>query len=428
MKKSVSFYTLGCRSNQSETAVLRNLFEQKGYTVLPENKSADLAVINTCTVTEKGDRDTRKLVQRVRKLNPRGHVALIGCQAQTQSEELKDLPGVHWIIGNAQKMNLVSLIEELKIGKKPHVLIPPISKKCFTMPAAGIDQARTRANIKIQDGCESFCSYCEVPYARGGARSRDFEDILKEATQLVSLGHKELVLTGINIGAYQDGGKTILDVVKKLNELSDLERIRISSIEPNTIAQDLILLMGTKTKLCRYLHIPIQSMSDKVLDFMGRQYTQAEIDIFLEFVTQNVEGICLGADVIVGFPGETEEDFNETYEFLSDSPIAYFHVFSYSDRKFAKSRSFPNHVEPVVIKTRSAILRQLSIRKKQEFMRSFLTTTQKVLFEEKKNGCWFGLTDNYIRVKVSSKENLRNQVFPVKLSQLDGDMVSGEVI
>ncbi|MFA6379274.1 MAG: tRNA (N(6)-L-threonylcarbamoyladenosine(37)-C(2))-methylthiotransferase MtaB, partial [Candidatus Omnitrophota bacterium] len=371
MKKSVSFYTLGCRSNQSETAVLRNLFEQKGYKVLSENKLSDLAVINTCTVTEKGDQDARKLVHRLKNFNPHIQIALIGCQAQTQSEELKSLPGVHWIVGNAEKMNLISFIEEMKPSKHPRILIPAISKKSFKIPAPGIDKTRTRANIKIQDGCESFCSYCEVPYARGAARSRDFDDIFKEANQLTQAGYKELVLTGINVGSYQDSGRTILDVIKKLNDIADLQRIRISSIEPNTIPHDLILLMGTKTKLCRYLHIPLQSMSDNILDLMGRQYTKGEIDLFLEFATHNVDEICLGADIIVGFPGETEEDFNDTYEFLVNSPIAYFHVFSYSDRKFAKSRHFPHHIDRKIIQTRSAILRQLSMRKKQEFLKSF---------------------------------------------------------
>ncbi len=425
MKKSICFYTLGCRSNQSETAILRNLFEQQGYQIVEENRSSDIAVINTCTVTDKGDRDARKLVHRLKKNNPKVQVAMIGCQAQTQSEELKDLPGVHWIVGNAEKMNLLKLIENIKPSKAPHVLTPTIPKKSFIMPGPGIDKTRTRANIKIQDGCESFCTYCEVPYARGGARSRDFEDIEKEAKQLVGAGHKELVLTGINIGAYNNHDKTLLDVVRKLDTLPGLERIRISSIEPNTIPHDLILLMGTKTKLCRYLHIPIQSMSDRILDFMGRGYGRDTIDLFLEFATQNVEGICIGADIIVGFPGESEDDFNDTYEFLVESPITYFHVFSYSDRKFAKSQHFPHHVDPDVIQTRNAILRQLSLRKKQEFLRSFLGTTQKVLFEEKKKGYWLGFTDNYIRVKMASKENLHNKILTVHLSEINDDLVLG---
>lgn len=427
MKKNVSFHTLGCRSNQSETAVLRNLFEKNGYKIIPEDKSADIAVINTCTVTEKGDRDTRKIVNALRRRNPEVKIALIGCQAQTQSDELKKLVGVHWIIGNAEKMNLVSMIEAIKPSRGPHVHVSEIPKRKFTMPIAGVDKTRTRANIKIQDGCEEFCAYCEVPFARGPARSRDFDDILKEAQHLIEAGHKELVLTGINVGAYAQEAKTIVDVVEKLNELSGLERIRISSIEPNTISDELILLMGTKIKLCRYLHVPIQSASDKILQSMGRKYTRGALDLFLEFAAQNVADICIGADVIVGFPGETEHDFEETYEFLADSPVAYFHVFSYSNRKFARSRKFSGHVSTETIQARSMVLRQLSLRKKQDFLKSFIGTSQKVLFEEKKKGQWFGLTDNYIRVKAFSREDLHNQTCLVRLSSVEGDTVVGNI-
>lgn len=428
MKKNVSFYTLGCRSNQSETAVLRNLFEKNGYSIITEDKPADIAVINTCTVTEKGDRDARKIVNALRRRNPKVKIALIGCQAQTQNEELKKLAGVHWIVGNAEKMNLVSVIEAIKPSRGPHVHVPAIPKRKFTVPVAGVDKTRTRANIKIQDGCEEFCAYCEVPFARGPARSRDFDDILTEAQHLTEAGHKELVLTGINVGAYTQGTKTIVDVVEKLSEISGLERIRISSIEPNTIPDELILLMGTKNKLCRYLHVPIQSASDKILQSMGRKYTRGALDLFLEFAAQNVSNICIGADVIVGFPGETEHDFEETYEFLADSPVSYFHVFSYSNRKFARSRQFSGHVSLETIQARSTVLRQLSQRKKQDFLKSFIGTSQKVLFEEKKKGQWFGLTDNYIRVKVFSSENLHNQICRVQLLSVEGDVLTGTIV
>lgn len=428
MKKNVSFYTLGCRSNQSETAVLRNLFQKNGYQIIAEDKPSDIAVINTCTVTEKGDRDARKIINSIKRRNPKVKIALIGCQAQTQKDELKALSNVRWIVGNEEKMNLISLIEAIKPSKGPQIHVGPISRKKFTMPTAGVDKTRTRANIKIQDGCDSFCAYCEIPFARGPARSRDFEDILKEAQHLIDGGHKEIVLTGINIGVYAQEQKTILDVVKKLNEISALERIRISSIEPNTIPDELILLMGTKSKLCRYLHVPIQSASDSVLGLMGRKYTRGSLDLFLEFASQNVADLCIGADVIVGFPGETEKDFEETYEFLADSPLAYFHVFSYSNRKFARSRKFSGHVNTATVHARSMLLRQLSLRKKQEFLKSFIGTSQKVLFEEKKKGQWFGLTDHYTRVKVLSDENLHNQICVVQLSNLDGDTLTGTLI
>jgi len=429
MKQKVQFYTLGCRSNQSETAVLRNLFEQKGYEIAVKKSAADLAVINTCTVTEKGDQDARKLVQRLRRDNPKIKIALIGCQAQTQKEELKDLPNVHWIIGNAEKMNLLLLVEKMTpLLHEPHIRVSPISTKKFTMPAAGIETLRTRANVKIQDGCESFCAYCEVPFARGGSRSRDFDDIFKEAQTLIAAGHKEIVLTGINVGSYSDDHKTLLDVIKKLDSLHGLERIRISSIEPNTITDDLILFMGTKTKLCRYLHMPVQSASDSVLQSMGRKYTVNMIETLLEFISQNIDDVCIGADIIAGFPGETEDDFIQTYEFLADSPIAYFHVFSYSNRKHARSRLFSGQTEKHIIQDRSDLLHQLSFRKKQLFLESFVGTVQKVLFEELKKGMWTGLTDNYLRVQAPSKDNLRNQILSVEICARENDLLIGRIV
>lgn len=429
MNQKVKFYTLGCRSNQSETAALKNLFLQKGYVVAPANNAADLAVINTCTVTEQGDQDARKLVQRLQRDNPKIKIALIGCQAQTQKEELKKLPNVHWIVGNAEKMNLISLIEELKpLLHEPHVRVGPITTKSFTMPAAAIESSRTRANLKVQDGCESFCAYCEVPFARGPARSRDFCDILKEAEILVLAGYKEIVLTGINIGSYSNSDKTLLDVVKKLELIHGLERIRISSLEPNAIPDDLILWMGTKTKLCRHLHVPIQSASDRILQMMGRKYTASMLETFFEFASQNIDDLCIGADVIVGFPGETEDDFIQTYEFLADSPIAYFHVFSYSNRKHARSRHFSGQVEKTIIQQRSEILHQLSLRKKQIFLDLFIGTVQKVLFEEQKKGFWKGLTDNYLRVQVQSKGDIRNRICSVEIYERQGDILIGKIV
>lgn len=429
MQQKVKFFTLGCRSNQSETAVLRNLFQQKGYAVASEKSTADLAVINTCTVTEKGDQDARKLVQRLRRDNPRIKIALIGCQAQTQKEELIKLPNVHWIVGNAEKMNLVSLMETVTpMIHKPQVIVKSIPKKKFTVPAAGIEISRTRANLKIQDGCESFCAYCEVPFARGGARSRDFDDIIKEAKILIDAGHKEIVLTGINIGAYRDEHKTLLDVIKRLDTLPGLERIRVSSIEPNTINDDLILWMGTKTKLCRYMHVPIQSASDAILQSMGRKYACKDLELLFDFISQNIDGVCIGADVITGFPGETEDDFIQTYEFLADSPIAYFHIFSYSNRKHARSRLFPGQVERSVIQQRSDLLHKLAIRKKEVFLDSFIGTVQKVLFEELKRGAWIGLTDNYLRVRVPSQSDLRNQILSVEIIGRTEDVLNGKIV
>ncbi|MDP8263935.1 MAG: tRNA (N(6)-L-threonylcarbamoyladenosine(37)-C(2))-methylthiotransferase MtaB [Candidatus Aceula lacicola] len=426
MKKTISFYTLGCRSNQSETAVLENLCKERGFKIIPENQKSDIAVINTCTVTEKGDSDTRRLVNKICRTNANVKIALIGCQAQTQKEELKEFSNVQWVVGNAKKMTLPEIITDPE-NQKQKILVTPIPSKPFTMPASGASAKRTRANIKIQDGCDSYCSYCEIPYARGNARSRKFDDIIKEAKLLGAFNHKEIVLTGINIGAYHFEKKMINDVIKKLLPVDGIERIRISSIEPNTIPHDLILLMASNTKLCRYLHIPIQSACDKILFSMKRRYTSADLDLFMQFAIQNVPEICIGADVIVGFPGETDHFFEETYEFFEQAPLAYFHTFSYSNRKFAKSKDFPNQIDKKTIAKRSKALRDLSDRKKKLFIEKFLGTRQKVLFEEQKNEMWTGLTDNYLRVFVSSSKDLRNQICRVRLNSIKDNSLIGQL-
>jgi len=427
MSKTISFHTFGCRSNQSETAVLKNLFLENGYKVVRPDALADVAVINTCTVTEKGDSDARKLVSRINRLNPNVKIALIGCQAQTQGQELSTLPNVRWIVGNAKKMSLVKLIHQIEKDELVKIITPPIDEKSFTVPAPGIDSDRTRANIKIQEGCDSFCTFCEVPYARGAARSREFEDILKEAKALIDSGYKELVLTGTNIGIYHDKSHGLVDVVNALEKFSSLERIRISSIEPNAIPYDLVLLMGTKTKLCRHLHLPLQSGSDEIIKRMGRNYTQKELCLFLEFASKNIHEVCLGADIIVGFPGETERHFEETYMFLEESPLVYFHTFSYSNRKFAKSRNFGAQVDKTIIARRSESLRKLGIKKKEAFLRHFIGSYQKVLFEEKKDEAWQGLTDNYIRVQVRSSQNLKNRISAVTITDIKNDILIGKI-
>lgn len=433
MSATISFYTLGCRLNQSETAVIERSFENDGYKVVDFKQPADIVVINTCTVTENGDTDTRRLVQKVNRLNPQARIALIGCQAQIQKEKLANWPNVRWVVGNAVKMDLRSIIKENGgNGFKPFptIIAPTISREPFTIPPAGIDRRHTRANLKIQDGCDFFCSFCEIPYARGRARSRVFEDILLEANALVSAGHKELVITGINVGTYAHQGRSLLDVIEALEQIEGLKRIRISSIEPTTIPKKLIEKMAQQSKLCRYLHIPLQSGSDEILKLMKRKYTLEEFDDFIQFVSSAVPEVCLGTDVIVGFPTETEKLFLETFEYFKKSPIHYFHVFSYSRRTMAKSQNFNNSVSPKDIQRRSEILRELSQRKRGVFYESFIGTTQKVLFEQSENDTspWAGLTDHSIRVKVKNNYSLANQLSDVRLEKIEGQFIVGSLL
>jgi len=427
--KKISFYTLGCRLNQSETAVVERTFEAEGYEVVDFKEPADMVVINTCTVTENGDADTRRLVNKANRVNPNVRIALIGCQAQTQKGQLSSLPNVRWIVGNARKMDLVSIIQELDADTTPRVIAPTIPRGSFTVPVAGIDRKHTRANLKIQDGCDFFCSFCEIPYARGRARSREFNDILKEAKTLAAAGHQELVLTGINIATYKHNNNTIVDVIDALEQIEDLKRIRISSAEPTTIPSTLIKKMAGKTKLCRYLHIPLQSGSDTVLKLMKRKYSVKEFADFIQNLYASVPQVCIGTDIIAGFPGEGEGEFEETFNFVRQHSIHYFHVFSYSKRTMTKSQDFSNEVPIPIIQQRGKQLRDLSHRKRHAFYSTLIGTTQKVLFEQMKENYWTGLTDNYVRVNLKFHKSLSNQLIDVQIKNVDQyNTVQGEII
>ncbi|MDZ7723649.1 MAG: tRNA (N(6)-L-threonylcarbamoyladenosine(37)-C(2))-methylthiotransferase MtaB [candidate division KSB1 bacterium] len=423
---TISFYTIGCRLNQAETAVLQNHFEQSGHRIVEFGQSADIVVVNTCTVTERGDRDTRKTVRRIQRECPDARIALIGCQAQTQAGQLTELPGVHWVVGNAHKMNLPAIIDTHT--SEPVADNSPIEAHPFILPAAGIDRQHTRANLKIQDGCNFFCTFCEVPYARGRARSRVFDDILQEAQQLVRAGHQEIVLSGINIGTYQYKDKTLTDVIRALEPIEGLQRIRISSIEGKTVDEALLHLMANSDKICRHLHISMQSGSDTILKAMKRRYTVREFSEYLQQAVEIVPNISLGADILVGFPGETDELFKETYETARDLPFSYFHVFRYSDRLNNKSRLFPGKVDADIAEERSHVLRGLGARKRRLYLQQNIGRSEPVLFEQRKNGLWDGLTDTYIRVRVPSQKALENTMRRVKLKAIKDNSIQGILI
>ena len=428
MNTTVSFYTFGCRLNQAETAILQRSVEIKGYQVVDFRQPADVVVVNTCTVTENGDTDTRKLVNKINRINPRARIALLGCQSQIQREKLLELPNVNWVVGNSRKMNFGDILSKDEQPRKPKVITPVISRKSFKISTAGIDRKHTRANLKIQDGCDFFCSFCVIPYARGRARSREFKDIIKEARELTAAGHRELVLTGINIGTYQYRNYSIDHVIQALLDLPGLLRLRLSSIEPTTITDELIELLQNDSRLCRYLHLPLQSGSDPILNSMNRKYLVKEFVDFIHKLHKRVSGICLGTDVMVGFPGETEALFEQTYQLLLNLPLAYLHVFSYSERPWAKSRKFDGQVPKGVIEDRSRRLRELSNRKRHDYMTDQIGSLQHVLFEQQKNGWWSGLTDTYIRVKVKSEKNLQNQFLPVTLQQVENQHMTGVLV
>ncbi len=425
----VSFFTIGCRVNQAETAALRNIFQARGYRIVDSDEAADIAVVNTCTVTHKSDMDTRRAVARLRRLNPRVRIALIGCQAQLQAEALAGLDNVAWVVGNARKSDLADIIEGASNGESAFVAVPALGRQAgFRSAVPAVDPGHTRANLKIQDGCDFFCSFCEIPFARGRARSRDVEDIICEARALVDAGHQEIVLTGINIGTYQDQGRSVIDVVRALEGIKGIERIRISSVEPLAIPEGLIDLMAGSEKLCRHLHLPFQHADNEILTRMRRRYTFEACADFVHAARAAVGDLCIGTDVIVGFPGEEAHHFETMYERLRDLPLAYFHVFSYSDRPHARSRGFDGHVDPNVIRERSARLRQLGYRKRAQFYRGLVGQEARVLFEQKKDGYWSGVTDHFVQVRTLSEKPLKNQIRTVRLVAADHGFLRGEIV
>jgi threonylcarbamoyladenosine tRNA methylthiotransferase MtaB len=424
MKKTIALYTLGCRLNQAESAVIERQFEQSGYRIVDSKTQARWVIINTCTVTEKSDRDTRRIVNKLVRQHPKAKIVLVGCQAQIQGKELLDLPNVHLVVDNASKMQLVDLLDKADTHP-PKFVRGKIDRAPFTLPVAGIDRNHTRANIKIQDGCSQYCTFCEIPFARGPAKSREFDDILNEAQQLARAGHREIVITGINVGTFAFKGRHLDDVIRALESIEGIDRIRLSSLEPTAIAHKVVELMQKSEKLCRFLHLPIQYGSDRILKAMRRNYTVSDMRQFIEWVHKRVPGIAIGTDIIVGFPGETQDDFQETVSLISELPLAYLHVFSYSERRRHKSRLFPDKVDRKIIAKESQVLRSLSQKKRHAFLQQYTGKTETVLFEQKKQGFWNGLTDNYIRVNVKSNKDLANVMLQVELQRIDGQAMIG---
>ncbi|HID40240.1 MAG TPA: tRNA (N(6)-L-threonylcarbamoyladenosine(37)-C(2))-methylthiotransferase MtaB [Calditrichaeota bacterium] len=413
-------HTLGCRLNQAETAIIASSLKKKGYDIVGEEDAADLTVINTCTVTEQADAKCRQAVRRSIRKNPDTIVAVVGCYAQMAVDTIRQIEGVDLIIGNEHKLKLAEYIDGMGKRSEPTVVhSAKISREEFVIESTGLYDTHTRANIKIQDGCSYICSFCIVATARGPARSRKFDDILSEARQLVDMGFKEIVLTGVNIGTYQQEGKTFLDVLRFLEKIDGLRRIRISSIEPTTVDESLIDYMAGSEKLCRYLHIPLQSGDDRILDSMRRKHTAADFRRIVEYAAKKIPDIGLGTDIMVGYPGEGREEFVNTKKLVTDLPLAYFHVFTYSDRKGTTAYNLKPKVDSHTKKERTRIMIEVGQRKKYAFYQSFINRELEVLFEEEKNGRWEGFSDNYLRVGLKSAENLKNEIKRIKVISED---------
>lgn len=425
MSKSVAFYTLGCKLNFSETSAIARQFKEADYQVVDFSMGADVYIINTCSVTDHADRKCKKVVREAKKLNQSCKVAIIGCYAQLKPNEIIEIPGVDAVFGSAEKFNIPQHIEELGQGKlmfNSHIKEVKEYRSAYSMGE------RTRTFLKVQDGCNYFCSFCTIPLARGRSRSDSIENVLNSAKEIVAQGVKEIVLTGVNIGDFgYPNNESFLDLARELDQLEGIDRLRISSIEPNLLKDEIIELVASSSRFVPHFHVPLQSGSDKILKSMRRRYERKLYRSRVQKIKALMPNACIGVDVIVGYPGETDEDFLETYEFLRDLDISYLHVFSYSERPNTTAVRLEGRVPNGVRTERRKMLQILSEKKRRAFYQSQIGEARKVLFEEKeRDGHLFGHTDNYVSVKVPYDPMLINEVVEFKLSAIDTDgLVTG---
>ena len=427
--KKVAFYTLGCKLNFSETSTIGRLFTDAGYAVVDFTDAADVYVINTCSVTEHADKKCRKVVKEALKYAPNAYITIVGCYAQLKPVEIAEIEGVDMVLGAAEKFRIVEYITDLTKQPKAIIHQQNIEKVNHNFIAAYSIGDRTRTFLKVQDGCDYPCTYCTIPLARGGSRSDTVENVVNRAQQVAASGVKEIVLTGVNLGDFgiRNGQREdkFFDLVKALDEVEGIERFRISSIEPNLLSNEIISFVASSKRFVPHFHIPLQSGSDKILGLMKRRYRR---DLYTERVATIkalIPDCCIGVDVIVGFPGETHEDFLDTYQFLNELDISYLHVFTYSEREQTEAADMTGIVTGSARADRSKMLHILSEKKRRAFYQSQIGSIAEVLFEDdQKNGYMHGFTRNYVKVKAKYDPIMVNEIKTVKLIELTPD---GEV-
>jgi len=428
--KRVAFHTLGCKLNFSETSTISRNFVKKGYEKVAFEEIADIYVINTCSVTDNADKRFKTFVKAAHKANPEAFVIAIGCYAQLKPEELAQIDHVDLVLGAQEKFKITDYIHSLQKKQVADVHSCEISE-VDTYDSAFSYGDRTRAFLKIQDGCDYKCTYCTIPMARGVSRSDTLENVIQNAKEIATKGIKEIVLTGVNIGDYGKGElgdkkhkHTFFDLVKSLDTVEGIERIRISSIEPNLLTDETIEFVGKSKRFVPHFHIPLQSGSNKLLQDMKRRYKQERYTSRVAQIRQHIPNACIGVDVIIGFPGETDELFLETYNYLNQLDISYLHVFTYSERPNTEAVLMKEVVPKNVRSKRSKMLRGLSVKKRRAFYESQLGKEKTVLFEsDNKAGFMFGFTENYVKVKTSYQKELVNSLHQVILTKIDDDGV-----
>jgi threonylcarbamoyladenosine tRNA methylthiotransferase MtaB len=429
----VALFTVGCKLNQYETQAIAEQLEECGFERVDFSTPAEIYVINTCTVTKESDYSSRQAIYRAKRRSPQAEIIVTGCYAQLEKEFLEKLPGVSLVVKQDQKGNLANLIASL-FGD--HTIKPKgkkIDDEFFGFRVCK-HAKHTRALVKIQDGCDKRCSYCAVPLARGTEKNREVDSILAEIGCLVKNGYKEVVLTGVHIGRYNKNGLNLVGLTERILNDTGVQRLRFSSIDPKEFSDELIDLISKSNRqdasqrIARHLHIPLQSGDDCILSLMKRDYTTGEYRKLLEKIKSAIPEVMIGADVIVGFPGETDKQFENTYQFILSSPLSYLHVFSYSDRKGTLASQFPNKVPPQIIHKRSEILHDLGRKKWEEYLDRFIGKTLGILIEhkrDKKTNKLSGLSGNYIRVLLDGEDSLKNKIIPVSILRREGNLLIG---
>lgn len=429
MNKTVSFHTLGCKVNQYETEAMAELFLKSGYTIADFDDVCDVYVINTCTVTGTGDKKSRQMIRRAQTLNPDAVIAVTGCYSQVAPEEIAAM-GVDVILGSKDKSKIVELAENALTGKKTNAVSDIMKSRIFEDMRISSFSDKTRAFVKIEDGCNSFCTYCIIPYARGPVRSRDLGEITYEVKSLAENGFSEVVLTGIHIASYgldiKDKKIDLGDVIEAIHGIDGIRRIRLGSIEPRILTEDFVKRLSSMPKVCNHFHISLQSGCDETLARMNRKYNTAEYTQVVENIRKYLPDSAITTDIMVGFPGETDEEFSKSMQFLKDICFAESHVFAYSNRRGTKADKLPGQVKRAEKNRRAALMAEAAEECRQKFLSGFVGKEIEVLAErEIENGIYEGHTSNYIKVHIPSETDISRSFVNVKIDRIDGDYAIG---
>lgn len=431
--QTVAFHTLGCKLNFSETSTIRRRFEDFGFSTVGFQDVADIYVLNTCSVTEFADRKCRAAVRKVLRQSPEAKVVVIGCYAQLKPQEIANIPGVDLVLGAAEKFNILNYVDTLSHSTDKGMVQAGKVEEANTFEEAFSFGDRTRSFLKVQDGCDYKCSFCTIPQARGRSRSDTVENVVKNARSIAQMGVKEIVLTGVNLGDFGNGTEVIegvkpkkedlfIDLIRELDKIETIKRYRISSIEPNLLTYEIIEFVAQSGRFMPHFHVPLQSGSNKILKAMRRRYKRELYTDRVNYIKNKMPHCCIGVDVIVGFPGETDQDFQDTFDFLSDLDISYLHVFTYSERANTPAADMSGVVPIAERRRRNDLLRNLSLKKKQKFYLQHLGQTRPVLLENsKKDNRMTGFTDNYIKVELPSDQSRINTIQSLKLEELGDD-------